>query len=83
MKLGVFTPERETWLNVETRWAGTWEARTSTRQESRLLLPPPRESGSDEETYAAFERTADELAVRIPFLLELIEHDPSTQEVST
>jgi ArsR family transcriptional regulator, arsenate/arsenite/antimonite-responsive transcriptional repressor / arsenate reductase (thioredoxin) len=44
---------------------------------------PAREGGSDEETYPAFERTADELAVRIPFLLDLIEHDPSTQEVST
>ena len=27
------------------------------------------------------ERTADKLAARIPFLLELIEHDLSTQEV--
>jgi ArsR family transcriptional regulator, arsenate/arsenite/antimonite-responsive transcriptional repressor / arsenate reductase (thioredoxin) len=44
---------------------------------------PAREGGSDEETYPAFERAADELAARIPFLLELIEHDPSMQEVST
>jgi protein-tyrosine-phosphatase/DNA-binding transcriptional ArsR family regulator len=36
---------------------------------------PARGGGSDKETYAAFERTADELAVRIPFLLELIERD--------
>ena len=51
-----------------------------------LILEHPRpgaQGGSDEETYLAFERTADELSVRIPFLLELIEHDPSTQEVST
>jgi ArsR family transcriptional regulator, arsenate/arsenite/antimonite-responsive transcriptional repressor / arsenate reductase (thioredoxin) len=38
---------------------------------------PAREDG-----YTAFERTADELAARIPFLLELIEHDLSTQEVT-
>jgi protein-tyrosine-phosphatase/DNA-binding transcriptional ArsR family regulator len=43
---------------------------------------PVREGGSDEESYAAFERTADELAARIPFLLELIDHDLSTQEVN-
>jgi ArsR family transcriptional regulator, arsenate/arsenite/antimonite-responsive transcriptional repressor / arsenate reductase (thioredoxin) len=42
---------------------------------------PAREGGSDEESYPAFERTADELANRIPFLLDLIEHDLSTQEV--
>lgn len=35
---------------------------------------PAREGETDEETYPAFERTARELAVRIPFLLELIEH---------
>jgi ArsR family transcriptional regulator, arsenate/arsenite/antimonite-responsive transcriptional repressor / arsenate reductase (thioredoxin) len=35
---------------------------------------PAREGGTDAETYPAFERTAHELAVRIPFLLELIEH---------
>jgi ArsR family transcriptional regulator, arsenate/arsenite/antimonite-responsive transcriptional repressor / arsenate reductase (thioredoxin) len=33
---------------------------------------PAREGGSDDETYPAFERTADELADRIRFLLELI-----------
>jgi ArsR family transcriptional regulator, arsenate/arsenite/antimonite-responsive transcriptional repressor / arsenate reductase (thioredoxin) len=43
---------------------------------------PARESGTDDESYSAFERTADELAARIPFLLELIEHDLSTQEVA-
>jgi ArsR family transcriptional regulator, arsenate/arsenite/antimonite-responsive transcriptional repressor / arsenate reductase (thioredoxin) len=35
---------------------------------------PAREAGSDREIYAAFERTAAELATRIAFLLELIEH---------
>jgi protein-tyrosine-phosphatase len=43
---------------------------------------PAREGGSDMESYPAFERTAAELAVRIPFLLELIEHELSTQEVN-
>jgi protein-tyrosine-phosphatase/DNA-binding transcriptional ArsR family regulator len=43
---------------------------------------PTRESGSDEDGYPAFARTADELAARIPFLLELIEHELSTQEVN-
>jgi protein-tyrosine-phosphatase/DNA-binding transcriptional ArsR family regulator len=43
---------------------------------------PAREGGSDVESYPAFERTADELAARMPFLLELIEHDLSTQEVN-
>ena len=33
---------------------------------------PAREGSTDEETYPAFERTADELATRISFLLELI-----------
>jgi len=36
---------------------------------------PAREGSTDEETYRAFERTAGELAARIPFLLELIVHD--------
>lgn len=35
---------------------------------------PAREPGSDRQVYSAFERTADELATRIVFLLELIEH---------
>jgi protein-tyrosine-phosphatase/DNA-binding transcriptional ArsR family regulator len=43
---------------------------------------PAREGATDEESYVAFERTAVELAARIPFLLELIEHDLPTQEVS-
>jgi ArsR family transcriptional regulator, arsenate/arsenite/antimonite-responsive transcriptional repressor / arsenate reductase (thioredoxin) len=35
---------------------------------------PAREGGCDQESYPAFERTAAELATRIAFLLELIEH---------
>lgn len=35
---------------------------------------PAREGDCDQETYPAFERTADELGTRIAFLLELIEH---------
>jgi ArsR family transcriptional regulator, arsenate/arsenite/antimonite-responsive transcriptional repressor / arsenate reductase (thioredoxin) len=42
---------------------------------------PAREGETDAQTYPAFERTADELATRIPFLLELIGHAASTQEV--
>jgi ArsR family transcriptional regulator, arsenate/arsenite/antimonite-responsive transcriptional repressor / arsenate reductase (thioredoxin) len=42
---------------------------------------PAREGGSDEASYPAFERTANELATRVPFLLELIAHTPSHQEV--
>jgi protein-tyrosine-phosphatase len=42
---------------------------------------PAREGSNDAETYPAFERTATELAARIPFLLELIAHTASTQEV--
>jgi ArsR family transcriptional regulator, arsenate/arsenite/antimonite-responsive transcriptional repressor / arsenate reductase (thioredoxin) len=38
---------------------------------------PAREGNGDEECYPAFARTAAELAQRIPFLLELIEHDPT------
>jgi protein-tyrosine-phosphatase/DNA-binding transcriptional ArsR family regulator len=37
---------------------------------------PAREGASDEESYPAFERTADELDTRVPFLLELIAHNP-------
>mgnify|MGYP006365299061 CR=1 FL=1 len=43
---------------------------------------PAREGRSDAETYPAFERTADELANRIPFLLELIASTAPPQEVS-
>jgi protein-tyrosine-phosphatase/DNA-binding transcriptional ArsR family regulator len=46
-------------------------------------IPDPAQAGStDEETYPAFERTAAELGVRIPFLLELIAHSRQAQEVS-
>jgi protein-tyrosine-phosphatase/DNA-binding transcriptional ArsR family regulator len=43
---------------------------------------PARDPGSDEETLPAFERTADELAARIPFLLDLIASTAAAQEVS-
>lgn len=44
---------------------------------------PAREGVGDEETLPAFERTADELAERIPFLLQLIEQELCPQEVTT
>jgi len=38
-------------------------------------IPDPARTGTtDEETYPAFERTADELSNRIPFLLQRIDH---------
>jgi ArsR family transcriptional regulator, arsenate/arsenite/antimonite-responsive transcriptional repressor / arsenate reductase (thioredoxin) len=43
---------------------------------------PAREGDTDEETLAAFERTAADLAARVPFLLELIEHELPSQEVT-
>jgi protein-tyrosine-phosphatase len=43
---------------------------------------PAREGNSDEEAYPAFQRTAAELATRIPFFVSLIEHIRSTQEVN-
>jgi ArsR family transcriptional regulator, arsenate/arsenite/antimonite-responsive transcriptional repressor / arsenate reductase (thioredoxin) len=43
---------------------------------------PAREPGSDDETLPAFAQTADELAARIPFLLELIAQTTPAQEVS-
>ena len=43
---------------------------------------PAREGSTDAETFRAFERTARELATRIGFLLELIAHTTSIQEVS-
>lgn len=46
------------------------------------IADPTREGTSDEESYPAFARTADELAARIPFLLELIQHELATQEVN-
>jgi ArsR family transcriptional regulator, arsenate/arsenite/antimonite-responsive transcriptional repressor / arsenate reductase (thioredoxin) len=46
-------------------------------------IPDPARAGdSDEETYPAFQRTATELAARIPFLLERIKQDRSAQEVT-
>jgi protein-tyrosine-phosphatase len=46
-------------------------------------IPDPARAGDrDEDTYPAFQRTATELAARIPFLLERIKQDRSTQEVT-
>jgi protein-tyrosine-phosphatase/DNA-binding transcriptional ArsR family regulator len=46
-------------------------------------IPDPARAGDgDEETYPAFQRTADELAARIPFLLERIEQERSALEVA-
>jgi protein-tyrosine-phosphatase len=42
---------------------------------------PAREPGADDETLPAFERTASELAMRISFLLEVINQTTGTQEV--
>jgi protein-tyrosine-phosphatase len=44
---------------------------------------PAREGNSDEESYPAFQRTVAELGARIPFLIELIEHAQSAEEVSS
>jgi protein-tyrosine-phosphatase/DNA-binding transcriptional ArsR family regulator len=41
---------------------------------------PAREGATDEESYPAFERTADEIAARIPFLLALIDHTATVRE---
>jgi protein-tyrosine-phosphatase len=47
------------------------------------IADPASDGGDDDEaTYPAFQRTASELAARIPFLLELIEHERSNEEVS-
>jgi protein-tyrosine-phosphatase/DNA-binding transcriptional ArsR family regulator len=43
---------------------------------------PARGPGTDDETLPAFERTADELAARIPFLLDRITSTAEAQEVS-
>ena len=43
---------------------------------------PAGEGDGDDETYPAFERTAEELATRIRFLLDLIGHTTQAQEVS-
>jgi protein-tyrosine-phosphatase/DNA-binding transcriptional ArsR family regulator len=44
------------------------------------LPDPSREGETDAQTYPAFQRTADELAVRIAFLIAVIEHDRTTEE---
>jgi hypothetical protein len=49
---------------------------------AQRIPDPAREGSTDEETYPAFERTAAELATRIPFLLELIAQTTQAQEVS-
>jgi hypothetical protein len=41
---------------------------------------PAREPGSDDETLAAFERTAAELRSRSGFLIRAIEHTTNSQE---
>ena len=38
---------------------------------------PARQGSSNHETYPAFQRTAAELATRVPFLLQLIDSHPS------
>jgi protein-tyrosine-phosphatase len=43
---------------------------------------PGREGADNEESYPAFQRTAAELATRVPFLLDLIEYTHSSQEVT-
>ena len=43
---------------------------------------PAREGDTDAQTYPAFQRTATELATRIAFLLELIEHTRATEEAN-
>ena len=45
------------------------------------MRDPAREPGSDDQTHPAFERTADELATRIGFLLAAINQTTGTQEV--
>jgi protein-tyrosine-phosphatase len=47
------------------------------RQIHWSIPDPAREGNSDEESYPAFARTAAELEQRIPFLLELIENEPT------
>jgi protein-tyrosine-phosphatase len=43
---------------------------------------PGREGADDAESYPAFQRTAAELATRVPFLFDLIEYTHSSQEVT-
>jgi protein-tyrosine-phosphatase/DNA-binding transcriptional ArsR family regulator len=46
------------------------------------IADPAAEGDTDAQTYPAFERTATELATRIPFLLELIESTVTTEETN-
>ena len=46
------------------------------------IADPAREGDTDAQTYPAFERTATDLATRIPFLLERIEQTTFSQEVT-
>ncbi|HTE60429.1 MAG TPA: hypothetical protein VK631_08750, partial [Solirubrobacteraceae bacterium] len=43
---------------------------------------PAREGGTDEQTYPAFQRTTTELATRIGFLIQRIDHNPTTPEAN-
>jgi protein-tyrosine-phosphatase len=45
------------------------------------IADPAVEGGSDEETYPAFQQVAAELATRIRFFLDLIQHPQPDQEV--
>ena len=75
-----------TWTSSPTSGSTTWSASAtasarsapSSRGHPDLIhwsIPDPaRDGDSDRQTYPAFERTAEELATRIAFLLELIEH---------
>ena len=46
------------------------------------IADPAREGDTDERSYPAFQRTATELATRIGFLIELIDHSSSTPEAN-
>ena len=46
------------------------------------ILDPPRDGDTDAQTDPAFQRTAAELATRIHFLLDLIEHTHATEEAN-
>jgi protein-tyrosine-phosphatase len=41
---------------------------------------PAREGDTEEETYPAFHRTADQLETRIRFLIRLIEHELTVEQ---
>jgi ArsR family transcriptional regulator, arsenate/arsenite/antimonite-responsive transcriptional repressor / arsenate reductase (thioredoxin) len=46
------------------------------------IADPALEGDSDEETYAAFERTAVELRLRVGYLVQLLRNESPTQEVN-